>query len=249
MDWTDAIRLLHPILAVTAVFPLLGVVCYFAWQTRQRRLQLAEGEKSKIPATSGPEHVNIARWLAGGVVVLALLGIGRPLFGKALTDQLWSVNPLLFTFILSTFAVTVAAFVLLYRVRDRLQSVVFAGITAVGILVLGFQDGIFRRDDMWYASHFYLGITATLLMIFSLVIVQNIYQDRTGRWRQAHIVLNSIALLLFVGQGITGARDLLEIPLGWQEPYVYKCDFDRRTCASPPVQSLRESEGALAAGR
>ncbi len=72
---------------------------------------------------------------------------------------------------------------------------------------------------------------------FSLAIVQDIYQDRRNRWRTVHIVLNSIALLFFIGQGITGTRDLLEIPLSWQEGTVYKCNFDKtspdyKTC--PP---------------
>jgi hypothetical protein len=33
-------------------------------------------------------------------------------------------------------------------------------------------------------------------------------------WRRVHIALNSIAMLLFLLQGITGVRDLLEIPVG-----------------------------------
>ena len=48
-------------------------------------------------------------------------------------------------------------------------------------------------------------------MIFSLAIVKDIYKDKSNRWRNAHIILNCFALLLFMGQGITGARDLLEI--------------------------------------
>ena len=69
-------------------------------------------------------------------------------------------------------------------------------------------------------------------MIFSLAIVQDIYRDRTLKWRITHIVLNCFALLLFVGQGFTGTRDLLEIPLSWQKPFVYECDFQAKTC--PP---------------
>jgi Protein of unknown function (DUF4079) len=61
-----------------------------------------------------------------------------------------------------------------------------------------------------------------MLMIFSLAIVQEIYKDKTNRWRTVHIILNSVGVLLFIGQGMTGTRDLLEIPLSWQEKYVYK---------------------------
>jgi hypothetical protein len=47
-----------------------------------------------------------------------------------------------------------------------------------------------------------------------------------------------VALVLFVGQGLTGTRDLLEIPLGWQERAVYQCNFDSKspafkTCPTP----------------
>jgi hypothetical protein len=51
-----------------------------------------------------------------------------------------------------------------------------------------------------------------------------------------HPVIAIVALLLFIGQGFTGTRDLLEIPLSWQEPYIYKCDFVNRTCLTPNPQ-------------
>ena len=53
------------------------------------------------------------------------------------------------------------------------------------------------------------------------------------RWRRLHIALKMIALLLFIGQGLTGTRDLLEIPLSWQEPTVFGCDFINHVCGSP----------------
>lgn len=237
VDLVDALRLLHPFFAVVVVFPLIGIVGYFAWQTRQRRLQLVGGEKSKIPPTSGTEHVNIGRWLAGGIVSLALLGIGRPLLAKLVENQLWSTNPALLAFIVLVFAATIVCLVMLYRVKHPIWSPALGLATAAGVLTLGFQDGVFRRDDEWYASHFYIGMTVTLLMILSLVIVQKIYQDKTGRWRRAHVILNSTALILLLAQGATGARDLLEIPLAWQEPFIYKCDYARKTCPMPSVPS------------
>ncbi|MEH2444537.1 MAG: DUF4079 domain-containing protein [Nostoc sp.] len=133
MQLTDFLGLLHPVIAIIFVFPLIGTVVNFAWQTRQRRLQILAGSKSKIP------H--------------------------------------------------------------------------------------------------YIGITAALLMIFSLAIVQDIYQDKSNRWRIVHTILNCIALLLFIGQGMTGTRDLLEIPLSWQEPYIYQCDFAHKTCPTPNFQA------------
>jgi len=231
MDGNDILRLLHPFFAVTGVFPLLGVVAYFAWQTRERGLQQAKGEKSKIPPTSGTNHVNIGRWLAMGVVILTLLGLGHPLLSHSLEKNLWQTNPGYVVLLIGIFGATIASLVLLVRVRNR--SFLWAALTAVGVLTLGFQDGIYRRDHEWYISHFYLGITVALLMILSLAVLQNIYQDRTGRWRKIHVALNTVALLLFIAQGATGVRDLLEIPLTWQEPYVYQCNFTQRTCPQP----------------
>jgi hypothetical protein len=135
------------------------------------------------------------------------------------------------------YAATIASLVFLYKAREKLWRAIFATLTGMGLVILGFQNGVFRRDDEWYVSHFYLGMTAALLMIFSLAIVQDIYQDRSNRWRNVHIILNCIAILLFVGQGMTGTRDLLEIPLSWQKEYIYKCDFKNKKCLplAPPT--------------
>jgi hypothetical protein len=65
-------------------------------------------------------------------------------------------------------------------------------------------------------------------MIFALATLPEIYKSK--RWRLAHAALNTVAVLLFISQGITGVRDLLEIPLHWQEPFIFQCDFANRTC-------------------
>ncbi len=54
MSANDLFLLLHPFFAVVVVFfPTIGIIVRMAWQTRQRRLKTAAGEKSKIPATVG----------------------------------------------------------------------------------------------------------------------------------------------------------------------------------------------------
>lgn len=233
VEINDAILLLHPAIAVLFVLPLIGMVINLAWQTRQRRLQNAGGGKSKIPPVVGPEHKRLGNWLTGAVVGIALLGIAHPLFKNILHNQTWIKEPFQVLFIVLLFAATIASLFFLYRAEQRLWRGIFATLTGAGLIVLGCQDGVFRRTNEWYVSHYYIGITAAMLMIFSLAIVPDIYKDRSNRWRVAHTVLNCIALLLFVGQGMTGTRDLLEIPLGWQEPYVYKCDFNNKTCPTP----------------
>lgn len=237
---------MHPAIAVAVIFPLIGMTLNMAWQTRQRRLQTLDGGKSKIPPVVGPEHLKLGRALAGAVVGICLLGIIHPTIKYIVKNDLWNKGSneqfQVITLALLTVA-TIASLVFLYKARQRVWRVVFATLTGVGVVILGIQDAIFqrqgfgaifRRDNEWFVSHFYSGITVTLLMIFSLAIIQDIYQDRSNRWRMVHTVLNSIAILLFVGQAMTGVRDLLEIPLGWQEPTLYGCDFTNKVC--PPFK-------------
>jgi hypothetical protein len=68
----------------------------------------------------------------------------------------------------------------------------FAILLGMGLGILGMQPEIYHRDAEWYFSHYCLGMLTAMLMIFSLTIVQDIYRDQSQRWRNAHIVLNSI---------------------------------------------------------
>ena len=233
MELKDFLALIHPILAVAIVFPMLGIVLNMAWQTRQRRQQIASGDKSKIPPIVGQEHLKAGRILSGSVVGVTLLGLGYAIFEHILSKDVWSKNSFQVIFIILMFVATIGSLVMLYRARPALWRGIFATLTGIGLVVLGTQDGVYRRTNEWYWSHYYIGITAALLMVFSLAIVQDIYQDRSNRWRTIHVILNSIAVLLFFGQGMTGTRDLLEIPLSWQKPFIYSCDFANKTCPKP----------------
>ncbi|WP_460201351.1 DUF4079 domain-containing protein [Scytonema sp. NUACC21] len=236
MESADFLRLVHPAIAVFFVFPLIGMVVNFAWQTRQRRLQSKDSQKSKIPPVVGVEHRQLGNWLTGAVVGVVLIGLAHPIGKNIIKKQIWNQNNFQVIFILLIFAATIASLVVLYKAKQPIWRGVFATLTGAGIVILGCQDGVFRRTNEWYWSHYYYGIAAALLMIFSLAIVPEIYKDRSNRWRTVHTILNCIALLLFVGQGITGTRDLLEIPLSWQEPYIYQCDFANKTCPTPNPQ-------------
>ncbi|MEH2262757.1 DUF4079 domain-containing protein [Nostoc sp.] len=236
MQITDFLSLLHPAIAVIFVFPLIGTVVNFAWQTRQRRLQILAGSKSKIPPVVGTEHKQLGERLTGAVVGLTLIGLSYPIGKNIIKNQLWNKAPFQVVFILLIFAATITSLVFLYRARQRLWRAVFATLTGAGLVIIGCQDGVYRLTSQWYWSHYYIGITAALLMIFSLAIVPDIYQDKSHRWRIVHTILNCIALLLFIGQGMTGTRDLLEIPLSWQESYIYQCDFPNKTCPTPNSQ-------------
>ncbi len=213
----DIVGLIHPAIAIILVFPIIGIVSNYAWQTRQRRLEIKDSKKSKIPPIVGREHVKLGRWLTGGVVGVNLIGLAYSIVYKNFIinfrrDSLDMVQATLITLV---FIVTIASLVMLFRARPKLWRGIFATLSGMGLIILGAQEGVWRLSDEWYWSHYYYGMGVSLLMIFSLAIVEDIYQDRTNRWRNVHIGLNCFALLLFIGQGITGARDLLEIaPIG-----------------------------------
>lgn len=215
MTINNWLTLIHPALAIIFVFPLIGIVVNFAWATRQRRLQIAKGEnKSKIPALVGRNHVQLGKWLSASVVGIILVAFAHVIiFKNILKNQLLTQNPLQAIFIILIFGLTITSLIFLYQARDKHWRGIFATLTGMGLVVLGCQEGVFRRTAEWYISHYYYGMTAALLMIFSLAIIEEIYKDQSLFWRRVHITLNTIALLLFIGQGITGVRDIFEIGL------------------------------------
>ncbi len=239
MDFKDAILLLHPVIVIVIVFPLMGLIANRGLQVRQRRLQLASGDKSKVPPVVGQEHVQTGHWLTAAVVGATLIALANDIFGTIASSQLWSKNPFQVVLIGLLFVVTIASLALLYRAHQVRWRATFAVLAGMGLVILGCQDGVYRKTDQWYSSHYYYGIVASLLMIFSLSIMQSIYKDRTQRWRMVHVVVSSAVALLFIGQAITGTRALLEVPLSWQEPYIQKlyeqqCDTKPCTVQSAP---------------
>lgn len=213
----DLFALIHPVLVIIFVFPLVGIVTNFAWQTRQRRLAPKQ-DKNKIPGTVGREHVKVGRWLGVSVVVSTLIALAYSIVSKSFIRKgLWTENQPLAMLILLMFVATIASLILLLRAKPKLWRGIFATLTGMGLIILGQQDGVWRLSAEWYWSHYYLGIAVSLLMIFSLAILDDIYRSLT--LRNIHIILNCLALLLFVAQGLTGSRDLLEIPpVGKKQP-------------------------------
>lgn len=185
---------------------------YFAWKTRQRRLELKAGIKSKISPQAGLEHVAIGRWLTGTAASVALLGLVHPIVKTIIKKQVWQTAPGQVIFIVLMFTATIGSLLFLYRAHSPTWRSTFTTLSSSGLIILGSQDGVFRRENEWLFSHYYYGIAVAILMIVSLAILPEIY--RNINWRRVHIALNSIALLLFLIQGITGVRDLLEIPVG-----------------------------------
>ena len=200
--------LLHPVIAIAIVFPLIGIALNRSWLARQRRLQAVSGVKSKIPPTVGSEHLAIGYWLAGSVVGVAILGMAYPIVSKMIAHDSLAKEPFRVALVALLFLGSIAAMVFLYQATSKLWRGTFATLAGLGLIVIGAQPEVYRNDKEWFFSHYYYGIAAALLMIFSVAIVQDIYQDRQNRWRKVHIILNIFATLLFFGQGMTGSRDL-----------------------------------------
>ena len=224
LDW---LWILHPALAVVVVYPLLGVVMRLAWQTRQRRVA-----KQKHPPTVGRDHSDVGRWLAASVVWLVLIALAVSIATKVpLADFAGGVTRA--AQLLVVLLGTSASLIALWRCQAAVFRFSFSVLTFIGVLALGAQPEVWRvSDDLFssgfWQSHYWLGVAVTGLMLLSLSARREITRDL--RVRRLHVTASILAAVLFLMQGVTGTRDLLEIPLSWQKPAVYRCDFVLQTC-------------------
>ncbi|QVL51772.1 MAG: DUF4079 domain-containing protein [Cyanobium sp. M30B3] len=232
MTTVDWLWLLHPALAVALVYPLLGTTVQLALQTRRRRLN-----QSKGPVTVAAEHTTLGRWLTAAVVTIQLIAYAVVI----LTAQPSQLNPARSGLLLLVLAGSVLALVSLWRVRQAAYRASFALLCWIGVIGLGMQPEVWRLSDnpldpAFWQSHFWGGMGLTGLLLFSLAAQPEI--QRQLRWRRLHLSANALAALIFITQGITGPRDLLEIPLSWQKPTIWGCNFEQRVCppfAPPPA--------------
>ena len=219
MTSVDWLWILHPALAVVLIYPLLGMVVRLAWQTRQRRVA-----NVKHPPVVGRDHSDLGRWLASGVVLIVLVAFTVVIATKVPLAQ-FDGGLTRATLLLMALAGTLASLAALWSCKSLSLRGIFAVITAAGVVGLGAQPEVWRQDHYWG------GVAVSLLMLLSLAARQEILRDL--RWRRLHITASLLAALLFVLQGITGSRDLLEIPLSWQKPALYACDFNLKQCPAP----------------
>ena len=226
LDW---LWILHPALAVVVVYPLLGLVMSLAWQTRQRRVA-----KQKHPPTVGRDHSDVGRWLAASVVWLVLIALAVSIASKVpLADFAGGVTRA--AQLLVVLLGTSASLIALWRCQAAVFRFSFSVLTFIGVLALGAQPEVWRvSDDLFssgfWQSHYWSGVAVTGLMLLSLSARREITRDL--RVRRLHVTASILAAVLFLMQGVTGTRDLLEIPLSWQKPAVYRCDFVLQTCPS-----------------
>lgn len=230
LQTADWLWLLHPALAVVLVYPLLGIVLRLAQQTRDRRLNQA-----KLPPTVGRDHADLGKWLAASVVVIVLVAEAVVIATKHPLGA-FDGGPFRLLLLFLVLAGSVLALVALWRVKQPLYRATFALLCWVGVLALGLQSEVFRLSDnpfglAFWQSHFWGGAGLTGLMLLSVACRPEIHKHL--RWRRLHVSANALAALIFLAQGISGPRDLLEIPLSWQKPAIYACDFQAQLCPPP----------------
>ncbi len=230
MQSVDWLWLLHPALAVVLVYPLLGMVLRLAQQTRDRRLTQA-----KHPPTVGRDHADLGKVLAGSVVAIVLLAEAVVIATKHPLSA-FEGGGLRLALLLLVLIGSGVALTALWRVRRPIYRASFALLCWAGVIGLGLQPEVFRLSDnpfdpAFWQSHFWGGVGLTGLMLFSVACRPEIHKHL--RWRRLHVSANVLAALIFLAQGISGPRDLLEIPLSWQKATLYGCNFEARTCPVP----------------
>ncbi|MEB3333697.1 MAG: DUF4079 domain-containing protein [Cyanobacteriota bacterium] len=230
MDTKDWLTILHPAMAVALVYPLMGVVARLGVQTRQRR----EGG-AKLPPTTGRDHSDLGRWLAVAVVGIVLVALTVVIATKVPLTQ-FQGGAGRGGQLLLVLAGTLAALAALWRAGGKRLRLAFALITWLGVLTLGAQPEVFRRGDNplkgeFWSSHYWSGVALVGLLLFSLGARPEILRE--PRWRRVHLGVSVLVGVLFVVQAISGGRDLLEIPLHWQQSVLAACDWVAKVCPAP----------------
>jgi hypothetical protein len=230
MQTVDWLMILHPALAVVLVYPLVGQVLRLGLQARQRRLQGA-----KLPPTVGRDHADLGRWLSTVAVLVVLVALTVVISTKGGAAGLaGGVGRGLQ--LLLVLAGTLVALAALWRVKTAPLRLTFSLLTWAGVLALGAQPEVWRLSDnpfsaAFWQSHYWAGAGAIGLMLFFAGARPEI--SRVGRWRDLHVSSGVLAAVLLVVLVITGTRDLLEIPLSWQQGHLGTCDWAKRVCPPP----------------
>ena len=244
IDW---FALLHPVLVILFVYPVVGATIRLGILVRERRL----GVTKQLPAVTR-EHADHGRWVTAGVVVAVLIALLYSFLSKALEPgAAFSGGLPRLALLLLVAAGTLVALLALLRVKRAPLRASFGLLTWAGLLGLGSQPEIWRLSDnplsgAFWSSHYWSGVLLTGLLLFTLAARPEI--SRQLRWRRLHLAANLLVMVLLAVQAITGSRDLLEIPLSWQKPAIYRCDFARRTCPEPAPAAAAPGSAAVGSG-
>jgi len=234
IDW---LALLHPVLVILFVYPVVGATVRLGILVRERRLGITQQ-----PVTVPAEHSDHGRWLTSGVVAAVLIALLYSFVSKFQADSAsFAGGGMRLAQLLLAAAGTLLSLITLWRVRRPLWRACFALLCWAGLLGLGSQPEIWRLSDdpfsgSFWASHYWAGILLTGLLLWTTAARPEI--QRSLRLRRLHVSAAVLISVLLAVQAITGSRDLLEIPLSWQKPAIYSCDFNARRCPVPEAQGF-----------
>lgn len=202
LDW---LALLHPVLAVLFIYPVAGTVIRLGILSREHRTRT----NPLLPATVRTEHWEHGRWLTSAVVVAVLIALGYTFIAKGVASASQGLMLGL------AWLGSLVALLALWRVRHPALRAGFALLTWAGLLALGSQPQVWRLGDnplqpAFWSSHYWAGVLLTGLLLYNLAARPE--TQRSPQMRRLHLVVNLLVAVLFAVQGITGCRDLLEIP-------------------------------------
>ena len=226
IDW---FALVHPVLMILFVYPVVGAAVHLGIRVRERRLGI-----TKQPVQVAQEHSDHGRWITTGVVVAVLIALLYSFGSKFVAAPATFAGGLPRLLQLGLVAMGVAVSLLaLWRVRRPLWRGTFALLCWAGVLGLGSQAEIWRLSDnplsgSFWASHYWAGVLLTGLLLGTTAARPEI--TRRLQLRRLHVSASVLMAVLLAVLAITGSRDLLEIPLSWQKPAIYSCDFNARRC-------------------
>jgi len=240
IDW---LALVHPVLIILFVYPVVGATIRLGFLARERRLG-----QSKQPVAVPKEHADHGRWLTAGVVVAVLIALLFSFLNRWFDPAAafpGGAGRLLLLLLVALGCVL--ALLALWHVRLPALRATFALLLWAGLLGLGGQPEIWRVSDNpfsagFWGSHYWSGSLLVGLLLFAMAARPEI--QRSPRMRRLHVSANVLVAVLLAVQGITGSRDLLEIPLSWQKPAIYACDFTARRCPQGQAQGLDGGPGS-----
>jgi hypothetical protein len=244
MTVTDWFSLLHPVLIILFVYPVVGATIRLGILARERRLKI-----NPLPPTVGVEHADHGRWVTSGVVVAVLIALLYSFLSKFLEPgAAFAGGTPRLALLLLVSAGTLASLLALWRVKKAPYRASFALLTWAGVLGLGSQSEIWRLSDnplsgAFWGSHYWAGVLLTGLLLFATAAKQEIFKSM--RFRRLHVSAGVLTAVLLAVLAITGTRDLLEIPLSWQKSAIYACNFEQRTCPTPPPAPAAPATSSL----
>lgn len=235
MTGIDWLSLVHPALVILFVYPVVGATVHLGILVRERRLGITQQ-----PPRVAAEHSDHGRWVTSGVVVAVVIALLYAFVSRFSAEPAAFAGGLPRLVLLGLVAAgALVSLVALWRVRRPLWRATFALLCWASLLGLGSQGEIWRLSDnpltgAFWASHYWAGMLLTGLLLGTTAARPEI--QRSLRLRRLHSSAAVLIALLLAVMGITGCRDLLEIPLSWQKPVIYSCDFKARRCPVPGPQ-------------